>query len=107
VVLQSLAKFLNENTRRGDIVCRYGGEEFVILMPDASVESAYERAESFRAGFENITLEYEGRKLHCTFSVGIASYPLHTTNGETLLMMADRALYQSKTNGRNLVTIYS
>ncbi len=107
LVLQSLAKFLNDNTRRGDIVCRYGGEEFVILMPDATVESAYERAESFRSRFENSLIEYEDKKLRCTFSVGLATYPLHGVTGETLLIMADNALYQSKTNGRNRVTIYS
>ena len=107
IVLQSLANFLNENTRQGDIVCRYGGEEFVILMTDVAAEAAYKRAELFRSNFENLTVEYEGKKLRCTFSAGIASYPTHAGSGETLLMLADQALYQSKSNGRNRVSVYS
>lgn len=106
LVLQSLANFLIENTRRSDIVCRYGGEEFVVLMPDASVESAYERAEFFRNRFSELIVEYEGQPLKCTFSAGVASYPQHGTSGETLLGHADEALYVSKANGRNRVSIY-
>ena len=107
IVLQALANFLNENTRQGDIVCRYGGEEFVILMTDVASDAAYKRAELFRSNFENMIVEYEGKELKCTFSAGIASYPMHASSGETLLILADQALYQSKTNGRNRVSIYS
>jgi diguanylate cyclase (GGDEF)-like protein len=107
IVLQSLANFLNENTRQGDIVCRYGGEEFVILMTDATPEDAYKRAELFRKRFEEMILEYEGKKLNCTFSAGIASYPAHDRASETLLTFADQALYRSKASGRNRTTLYS
>ncbi len=106
-VLQSLASFLNENTRQGDIVCRYGGEEFVILMTDASSESARKRAELFRKHFDEMKIEYEGRRLKCTFSAGIASYPEHAHSGEALLSLADQALYQSKSEGRDRVSVYS
>lgn len=107
IVLQSLANFLNENTRYGDIVCRYGGEEFVILMTDVAAETAYKRAELFRSKFEKMTVEYEGKKLKCTFSAGVASHPSHADTAETLLNHADQALYQSKANGRNRVSIYT
>ncbi|MCQ3936947.1 MAG: hypothetical protein DPW18_07865 [Chloroflexi bacterium] len=107
MVLVTLAKFLMSNTRRGDIVCRYGGEEFVILMPDAALESAHDRAEFFRKGFENTRIEYDGKILKSTFSAGIASFPIHASSGETLLNLADQALYYSKSNGRNRVTVYS
>ncbi|MBE0669006.1 MAG: diguanylate cyclase [Anaerolineales bacterium] len=106
IVLQSLANFLNENTRQGDIVCRYGGEEFVILMTDVTSEAAYKRAERFRKQFEEMVIEYDGKKLQCTFSAGIASYPVHADVGETLLSFADQALYRSKTEGRNRVSVY-
>ncbi|RJP53566.1 MAG: diguanylate cyclase [Anaerolineaceae bacterium] len=106
-VLQSLAGFLVENTRQSDIVCRYGGEEFVILMPDAALDSAYDRAECFRKKFEETVVEYENRKLKCAFSAGIASYPEHTESADVLLILADEALYHSKSNGRNRVTAYS
>ena len=106
VILQSIAQFLVDNTRREDIVCRYGGEEFVILMSNATLESAYERADSWRQMFATTIFEYEGLKLNATFSAGVASFPLHGLDGESVLRAADKALYQSKNNGRNLVTIY-
>ncbi|MBI5351291.1 MAG: diguanylate cyclase [Chloroflexi bacterium] len=106
VVLQSIAKFLVENTRNEDIVCRYGGEEFVILMSGTTLQSAYERAENWRHTFESTVFEYEGLKLKATFSAGVASFPLHGMDGESVLQAADQALYQSKNNGRNLVTLY-
>ena len=107
LVLQSLAKFLQENTRRSDIVCRFGGEEFVILMPDAAVQDAFERAERFRKEFALQVVEHEGKHVKSTFSAGIASFPIHSDAGETLLSMADLALYQSKADGRNRVTVFS
>jgi diguanylate cyclase (GGDEF)-like protein len=106
LVLQTLANFLVENTRRSDIVCRFGGEEFVVLMPDAQVDAAYERAELFRKNFSELVVEYEGQQLKCTFSAGVASFPQHAASGEALLSLADEALYTSKANGRNRVTIY-
>ncbi|MBL8099715.1 MAG: GGDEF domain-containing protein [Anaerolineales bacterium] len=106
-VLQSLAKFLNENVRKGDIICRFGGEEFVILMPNADTNAAQERAELLRKEFENMLFEYDDKKLKCTFSAGVASFPSHALQSELLLSLADQALYQSKANGRNCVTVYS
>ena len=107
LILKSLAQFLHDNIRRSDIICRFGGEEFVILMPDANIESAYERTETFRKQFEAMMHAYEGRKIHSTFSAGIASFPIHSTSGESLLGMADLALYQSKAQGRNRITIFA
>lgn len=107
LVLQSLAKFLQENTRQSDIVCRFGGEEFVILMPDAAVEDARERGEYFRKKFETLTYGCNDKLVYATFSAGIASFPLHADSGEALLSMADTALYYSKEAGRNRVTVFS
>lgn len=106
VVLQAIANFLVERTRRGDVVCRYGGEEFVILMPGASLEVAYERADMWRQDFSETAIEYEGMKFSATFSAGVATYPQHGVMDEALLQAADRALYQSKNAGRNKVTMY-
>lgn len=104
IVLQTLADFLVENTRRSDVVCRYGGEEFVVLMPDAALDAAYERAENLRQRFEALVVEYEGRRLQATFSAGVACFPMHSSSAEVLLTLADQALYLSKTNGRNCVS---
>lgn len=106
VVLQAIAQFLVDHTRRGDIVCRYGGEEFVILMPGASQEVAHERAELWRQVFSETAVEYDGINLSATFSAGVATFPQHGKTDEALLQAADRALYQSKNAGKNKVTMY-
>ncbi|MBE7432708.1 MAG: GGDEF domain-containing protein [Anaerolineales bacterium] len=105
-VLQALARYLAQNTRRSDIVCRFGGEEFVILMPDASADSAQERAELFRKEFQAMVNLCEGNSIQVTFSVGVASFPVHAGSGESLLGCADQALYRSKAEGRNRVTVF-
>ncbi|MCZ2120675.1 MAG: GGDEF domain-containing protein [Anaerolineales bacterium] len=105
--LQNLANFLVENSRQGDIVCRYGGEEFAILMPQASAQGAYERAETWRREFGAKRLCVKNQELRVTFSAGVANFPKHGADSETLLQAADSALYQSKNNGRNQVTLYT
>jgi diguanylate cyclase (GGDEF)-like protein/PAS domain S-box-containing protein len=107
IILQKIAAFLVQHTRKGDVVCRFGGEEFVILMPGATLEKAYERAETWRQDFADTTIEYEGMKLSATFSAGVASYPQHGDTDEFILQAADRALYRSKDAGKNKVTMYS
>ena len=106
VVLQAFANFLVEHTRRGDVVCRYGGEEFVILMPHAALEGSYERVESWRQGFSETAIEYEGMNFFTTFSAGVASFPIHGSTSDSILQAADKALYHSKRSGRNMVTLY-
>jgi len=106
VVLQAIAKFLVDHTRRGDVVCRYGGEEFVILMPGTSQEVALERAEAWRQDFSETGMNYEGVNYFATFSAGVATFPDHGSTDEALLQAADRALYRSKDAGRNKVTIH-
>ncbi len=105
-VLRDLANFLTENSRQGDIVCRYGGEEFAILMPNASETDAFDRAETWRHTYSTKGLHFEGRELHTTFSAGVATHSANEQEGEKILHAADFALYQSKTNGRNQVTLY-
>jgi diguanylate cyclase (GGDEF)-like protein len=106
IVLQFFANFLVDHTRRGDVVCRYGGEEFVILMPNAPFEIGYERAETWRQDFSEIAIDYDGMKLSATFSAGVACFPQHGSTGDSILQAADKALYRSKNTGRNCVTRY-
>lgn len=106
-ILISLAEFLQENTRRSDIVCRFGGEEFVILMPDAGLEDARSRAELFRKEFEAIFHFCEEQRVPATFSAGVAAFPIHADSGDALLGVADQALYKSKEAGRNRVSVYA
>ena len=106
VILQAITKFLIDHSRRGDVVCRYGGEEFVILMPNASLETGFERAEMWRQDFSESVIEYEDMKLSATFSAGVATFPQHGTTGDAILQAADSALYKSKNAGKNKVTEY-
>ena len=105
LVLRAITQFLTEHSRRGeDVICRYGGEEFVILMPRASLETGHERAEMWRQDFSETPIEYEGLELFATFSAGVATYPEHGLSGEAILQAADKALLQAKDTGKNRVT---
>ena len=106
VVLQGITNFLNEHSRRGDVICRYGGEEFVILMPHVSLEVGFERAEMWRQDFSESVIDYEGMKLSATFSAGVATFPQHGATGDAILQAADHALYKSKDAGKNRVMVY-
>ena len=106
-MLEAMGELLRANIRLGDVVCRYGGEEFVIVMPGASLQVAYQRAELIRSKFEQMYLPFENELLHATISLGVAGFPVHGIDGEDALIRADRALYQAKQAGRNRVVAYS
>lgn len=104
IVLQAFANFLVEHTRKSDVVCRYGGEEFVIVMPNAPLDVSYERVEAWRQDFSESAIPYDEFKFSTTFSAGIAVFPDHGMTGDAILQAADKALYHSKNIGRNRVT---
>lgn len=101
--LQRLARLLEKSTRKGDVICRYGGEEFVVLMPHTSLEDAVRRAESWRNTLENSPLQFSGLTIAVTISVGVASNEAEDMTSQDLLSQADRSLYRAKGNGRNRV----
>jgi diguanylate cyclase (GGDEF)-like protein len=105
-VLKAIADAFANEIRRGDFACRYGGEEFVIVMPNIDCEIAYERAEKLREALNSLSVPYEIYKLTTTVSMGIACYP---TNGETrkaILRAADKAMYAAKDAGRDHILSY-
>ena len=106
MMLKEMGNLLKASIRIEDFVCRYGGEEFVIVMPGATLGVAFERAELIRRKFEQMYVQYENEQLHATISLGVAAYPIHGTDGEDALIRADRALYQAKQAGRNRVIPY-
>jgi diguanylate cyclase (GGDEF)-like protein/PAS domain S-box-containing protein len=106
LVLVALGDLLKNNTRVADIACRYGGEEFVIVMPKAYPLVAFERAEQIRIKFEMLRVPYEDVELNATISLGIAVFPLNGTGDDEVLIRADRALYQAKQAGRNRSILY-
>lgn len=106
--LRSLASQLTLFTRRGDTVCRYGGDEFAIILPNTASEDAYNRAEGIRNKVSALTMLYRsGRPLRITFTAGIATYPIHGQTIEETFNYADTALYSAKQKGRNRVELYS
>ncbi len=104
-VLEAFGLFLRERTRDADFACRYGGEEFVVLLPGASGGAARARAESWRADLERLRVHHEGRDLGLAMSIGIAEYPSPAPSADELLKLADVALYQAKREGRNRVVL--
>ena len=96
VVLKKFADFLLEKYRAGDVICRYGGDEFVVVMPNASVDNARIRAEEWQKSFVAKEIKYKKKLISVSFSIGIATYPVHANSCNELLQSADQALYYSK-----------
>lgn len=106
LLLRKAANLLSARCRASDIACRFGGEEFVIIYPGASLEDALVRANELREAIYALQLQHFGRSLgQVSASFGLAGYPKHGNNGEALLRSADVALYRAKENGRNRVEI--
>jgi diguanylate cyclase (GGDEF)-like protein len=106
LVLKALARTLLNRNRRGDFACRFGGEEFVVVMPNIPIESAYRRAEELRAALNSISVPYGENNLTITISMGIACYPANGLDRESLLRAADRAMYAAKQAGRDYIISY-
>ncbi len=104
-VLQALARLLETHTRRSDIVCRYGGEEILVVLPGLTADGAQRRAEEWRERFAGLSFESGGRRLAATFSAGLAAFPEHGRASEAVMAAADRALYLAKASGRNRVVV--
>ncbi len=101
--LQALAELLRDHTRAGDIVCRYGGEEFLLILPGLGVNQALERAEAWRAAFAASTWTFGADSLCATLSAGVAAFPAAGADFPAVIHAADEALYEAKAAGRNRV----
>jgi diguanylate cyclase (GGDEF)-like protein len=106
IVLQAVAEVCRNTVRTEDIACRYGGEEFTIILPDINSETAYARANSIRSAVADLRVE-DGKEMYgdVTMSIGLALYPESGTTAATLLRRADEALYRAKQQGRNQVLL--
>ena len=101
-VLRELSALMRSHFRGDDIACRYGGEEFVIVLAEASLEAAYARAEELRREVHNLVAQHRRQPLgSITVSIGLAALPDHGVSPEDLVAAADRALYQTKRDGRD------
>lgn len=104
-VLSALGAFLNRHVRGEDIACRYGGEEFLLILPGADQDNTLHRAEEICRDVEkNLSIEFEGQSLgQITISLGLAVLPEHGLLPHDVIKAADGALYQAKRSGRNQV----
>jgi diguanylate cyclase (GGDEF)-like protein len=103
-LLSGLGGYLRAHVRGEDIACRYGGEEIALILPDSNLESTLARAEELRLGIASLRVENRRQPLGpVTVSMGVAAFPEHGTNRDSLLRAADRALYEAKAEGRDRV----
>jgi len=101
-LLVTFAEFLQKFLRGYDVACRYGGEEFVLILPEISEENALKRARQLVEETSHLTVSYRDKTFEAVnSSIGVALFPQHGSNWESVLRAADAALYQAKTQGRN------
>jgi diguanylate cyclase (GGDEF)-like protein len=103
-ILKEFSELVLVRTRKEDIACRYGGEEFLIVLPGATLEDTHQRAEGLLEETRKISVMLLGRELGpVSASMGVAAYPLHGDTVASLMRSADEALYQAKKQGRDRV----
>jgi len=105
-VLRVFGQALQESARAEDIVCRYGGEEFLLVLPKMPLSIARERADRLLDLFRRTPVDFGGKRIHLTTSIGIAVVPDHADNVEALVRSADQALYRAKSTGRDRVVAF-
>ena len=107
MVLKGLSKLLSREVRTIDHVCRYGGEEITVILPEIDLENAAKAAERMRVAVEAQQFDINtGESLHITVSIGVASFPAHADSAQALVAAADSAMYVAKQNGRNRINCY-
>jgi diguanylate cyclase (GGDEF)-like protein len=106
-VLIAHGNLLKNSVRQGDIAFRYGGEEFIVIMPNVDAVDAARRADTMRSDFSAFRIDCEGVEFGVTISVGIAFYPQHGGDMNEIIKAADAALYEAKQSGRNRVIVWN
>jgi diguanylate cyclase (GGDEF)-like protein len=105
-LLREFGSFLRQRTRGQDVACRFGGEEFVIVLTNSSLDGASQRAEVLREELEHLVVQHVGQVLGAlSISLGVSAYPNHGSGAEELLHAADQALYRAKSEGRDRVVM--
>ena len=105
-VLRAIGQLLQTQVRGGDVACRYGGEEFVILMPNAPLDSAKDRGRQILEAIRGLEVPHQGHLLPAvTASLGVAEFPSHASDAEGILEAADHALYIAKRTGRDRMVV--
>jgi diguanylate cyclase (GGDEF)-like protein len=103
-IISQIGKLFKEKFRGSDIACRYGGEEFIVILPESSPEDTFKRADALREEIKKMEMVFQGQTLgSITMSMGVAGYPEKGLRMEDLLRVADMALYKAKQEGRDRV----
>jgi diguanylate cyclase (GGDEF)-like protein len=105
-LLRQLASAIQAELRATDVPARYGGDEFIVLLPETPAKGALDVAERIRAAIARMPLATEGTSVVASVSVGVACFPEDGRTLDTLAARADRALYEAKQRGRNCVVRY-
>lgn len=105
-VIKTVAQLIMKAVRKTDVVCRYGGEEFLIILPASDLEGSAIAAEKVRTSIESHPFEFEGTKHSVRMSFGVAQLMVGAEEGKDVIARADAALYSSKQNGRNQVSLH-
>jgi diguanylate cyclase (GGDEF)-like protein len=106
ILLNQIGVLLQTNIRGEDIACRYGGEEFMLILPEGNSLATRQRADFYTDAIQNLEIDFKGISLgRITASMGVAIFPNHGRTAQALIEAADKALYRSKNDGRNRVTM--
>jgi diguanylate cyclase (GGDEF)-like protein len=107
MVLKAVSSVIRQNLREIDVAARYGGEEFVVVLPETDVAGALAVAERIRTSMEEYPhiADEQGERVTQTVSLGVATYPLHASDGASLIEAADQAMYRAKRAGKNRVVV--
>jgi len=107
LLLRELGRTLQENVRKSDLACRYGGEEFVLVLPDSQLDASREHLEQIRTCVKGLHVRYGEHLLNTmTLSVGLAQAPEHALTADEFLHAADEAMYAAKQAGRDCIVAY-
>jgi diguanylate cyclase (GGDEF)-like protein len=104
-LLKAMVSHAQQELRRPDLLARYGGDEFVLLLPDTNTDGARLTAERIRERIGTTPLLVDNKRVDITASMGVATYPEHGASYEEVFEAADTALYASKSQGKNRVTV--
>jgi diguanylate cyclase (GGDEF)-like protein len=106
-LLRLIATGIKSQLRSTDVLARYGGDEFVVLLPDTGTEGTHDVAERIRDSIARRPLELRDKSVSITVSIGLASYPNDGRGMDTIMQRADEAMYRAKAEGRNQVVSFS
>ncbi len=105
-LLQKIARCINNELRHTDIAARYGGDEFIVLLPETPLKGALDVAERIRSAIAETAFEADSGRFHSTVSIGVAAYPEHGRTLDAIIARADQAMYYAKKSGRNRIECY-